>query len=143
MRRLRGGVPQCALAVGGSLCWGTGYALCWAGKWALAGAVTNNNVLADALHQAEVRTTADTWHGMELTWRNIFIFLYDTLNSHHLFWPALAVLAVLIALFILSIRSKTAMVCAAAHPQHPARLVYLACFGAYRLCRAGISLLRM
>ena len=109
-QRLRGGVPQCALAVDGSLCWGTGYALCWAGKWALAGAVTNNNVLADALHQAEVRTTADTWHGMELTWRNIFIFLYDTLNSRHLFWPALAVLAVLIALFILSIRSKTALV---------------------------------
>ncbi len=109
-QRLRGGVPQCALAVGGSLCWGTGYALCWAGKWALAGAVTGNNVLADALHQAEVRTTADTWHGMELTWRNIFCFLYDTLNSHHLFWPALAVLAVLIALFILSIRSKTALV---------------------------------
>ena len=109
-QRLRGGVPQCALAVGGSLCWGTGYALCWAGKWALAGAVTGNNVLADALHQAEVRTTADTWHGMELTWRNIFIFLYDTLNSHRLFWPALAVLAVLIALFILSIRSKTALV---------------------------------
>ena len=27
-QRLRGGVPQCALAVGGSLCWGTGYALC-------------------------------------------------------------------------------------------------------------------
>ena len=109
-QRLRGGVPQCALAVGGSLCWGTGYALCWAGKWALAGAVTGNNVLADALHQAEVRTTADTWHGIELTWRNIFSFLYDTLNSHHLFWPALAVLAVLIALFILSIRSKTALV---------------------------------
>ena len=109
-QRLRGGVPQCALAVGGSLCWGTGYALCWAGKWALAGAVTGNNVLADALHQAEVRTTADTWRGMELTWRNIFVFLYDTLNSRHLFWPALAVLAVLIALFILSIRSKTALV---------------------------------
>ena len=109
-QRLRGGVPQCALAVGGSLCWGTGYALCWAGKWALAGAVTGNNVLADALHQAEVRTTADTWHGMELTWRNISIFLYDTLNSRHLFWPALAVLAVLIALFLLSIRSKTALV---------------------------------
>ena len=109
-QRLRGGVPQCALAVGGSLCWGTGYALCWAGKWALAGAVTGNNVLADALHQAEVRTTADTWHGMELTWCNIFGFLYDTLNNHHLFWPALAVLAVLIALFLLSIRSKTALV---------------------------------
>ena len=31
-QRLRGGVPQCALAVGGSLCWGTGYALCWASK---------------------------------------------------------------------------------------------------------------
>ena len=109
-QRLRGGVPQCALAVGGSLCWGTGYALCWASKWVLAGAVTGQNVLADALHQAEVRTTADTWHDMELTWRNIFVFLYDTLNSRHLFWPALVVLAALIALFILSIRSKAALV---------------------------------
>ena len=109
-QRLRGGVPQCALAVGGSLCWGTGYALCWASKWVLAGAVTGQNVLADALHQAEVRTTADTWHGMKLTWRNIFAFLYDTLNSRHLFWPALVVLAALIALFILSVRSKAALV---------------------------------
>ena len=109
-QRLRGGVPQCALAVGGSLCWGTGYALCWASKWVLAGAVTGQNVLADALHQAEVRTTADTWHGMELTWCNIFAFLYDTLNSCHLFWPALVVLAALIALFILSIRSKAALI---------------------------------
>ena len=109
-QRLRGGVPQCALAVGGSLCWGTGYALCWASKWVLAGAVTGQNVLADALHQAEVRTTADTWHGMELTWCNIFAFLYDTLNSRHLFWPALVVLAALIALFILSIRSKAALI---------------------------------
>lgn len=109
-QRLRGGVPQCALAVGGSLCWGTGYALCWASKWVLAGAVTGQNVLADALHQAEVRTTADTWHSMELTWRNIFVFLYDTLNSRHLFWPALVVLAALIALFILSVRSKAALV---------------------------------
>ena len=109
-QRLRGGVPQCALAVGGSLCWGTGYALCWASKWVLAGAVTGQNVLTDALHQAEVRTTADTWHGMELTWRNIFAFLYNTLNSRHLFWPALVVLAALIALFILSIRSKAALI---------------------------------
>ena len=109
-QRLRGGVPQCALAVGGSLCWGTGYALCWASKWVLAGAVTGQNVLADALHQAAVRTTADTWHGMELTWCNIFAFLYDTLNSRHLFWPALVVLAALIALFILSIRSKAALI---------------------------------
>ena len=109
-QRLRGGVPQCALAVGGSLCWGTGYALCWASKWVLAGAVTGQNVLTDALHQAEVRTTADTWHGMELTWCNIFAFLYDTLNSRHLFWPALVVLAALIALFILSVRSKAALV---------------------------------
>ena len=109
-QRLRGGVPQCALAVGGSLCWGTGYALCWASKWVLAGAVTGQNVLADALHQAEVRTTADTWHDMELTWRNIFVFLYDTLNSRHLFWPALVVLAALTALFILSVRSKAALV---------------------------------
>ena len=109
-QRLRAGTRQCGIVVGGSLTWGVGYLLCWASKWVLAGLVTGQNVIADALHQVGVRTAADSWHGMELTWRNIFIFLYDTLNSHHLFWPALAVLAVLIALFILSIRSKTALV---------------------------------
>ena len=109
-QRLRAGTRQCGIVVGGSLTWGVGYLLCWASKWVLAGLVTGQNVIADALHQVGVRTAADSWHGMELTWRNIFIFLYDTLNSRHLFWPALAVLAVLIALFILSIRSKTALV---------------------------------
>ena len=109
-QRLRAGTRQCGIVVGGSLTWGVGYLLCWASKWVLAGLVTGQNVIADALHQVGVRTAADSWHGMELTWRNISIFLYDTLNSHHLFWPALEVLAVLIALFILSIRSKTALV---------------------------------
>lgn len=109
-QRLRGGGAQCALTVGASLCWGTGYALCWASKWVLAGAVTGRNVLEDALHQAQVRTSADTWHGMELTWRNIFAFVYETLNSRRLFWPALLVLAALLALFILSVRSRAALV---------------------------------
>ncbi len=158
-QRLRGGVPQCALAVGGSLCWGTGYALCWAGKWALAGAVTGNNVLADALHQAEVRTTADTWHGMELTWRNIFMLFIRYVKQPssllarsrgaggadcpvHPLHPQQNCAGACLTVGAYHLHDPR-MVCAAAHPQHPARLVYLACFGAYRLCRAGISLLRM
>ena len=72
----------------------------------LAGAVTGNNVLADALHQAEVRTTADTWHGMELTWSNILHFVYTTLAGKHLFWPLVLAVVLLLALFAASIRDR-------------------------------------
>ena len=81
-QRLRAGVPQCGIVVGGSLSWGVGYLLCWASKWVLAGLVTGQNVIADALHQVGVRTAADSWHGMELTWGNIIRFVYETPVSY-------------------------------------------------------------
>ena len=109
-QRLRAGVPQCGVVVGGSLSWGAGYLLCWAVKWVLAGLVTGQNVIADALHQVGVRTAADTWHGMELTWSNIFTFVYRTLNGKHLFWPCLLAVVLLAALFVLSIRSRQQLV---------------------------------
>ena len=105
-QRLRAGVKQCGIVVGGSLSWGVGYLLCWASKWVLAGFVTGQNVIADALHQVGVRTAADTWHGMELTWCNIFAFVYNTLNEKRLFWPLAAAFVVLLALFVLSIRDR-------------------------------------
>lgn len=108
-QRLCAGVRQCAPVVAGSLCWGVGYGVCWGLKWVLAGLVTGENVIADAVHQMGVRTAADTWHGMELTWGNIFAFVYDTLQSKGLFWP-LVILAVLcVALFVLCLRGKDAL----------------------------------
>ena len=53
-QRLRAGTRQCGIVVGGSLTWGVGYLLCWASKWVLAGLVTGQNVIADALHQVGV-----------------------------------------------------------------------------------------
>ena len=109
-QRLRAGGAQCALAVGGALSWGAGYGVCWGLKWVLAGLVTGQNIVADALHQIGVRTAADTWHGMELTWGNILQFVYSTLADRGLFWP-LVVLAVLaVALFAGSLRSRVALV---------------------------------
>ena len=53
--------------------------------------MTGQNVIADALHQVGVRTAADSWHGMELTWSNIIRFVYETLAEKHLFWPLVLV----------------------------------------------------
>ena len=129
-QRLRAGGRQCALCVGGCLCWGVGYGLCWASKWVLAGLITGQDVLGDALRQVGVRTTADTWHGMELTWGNIFNFVYTTLQSRGLFWP-LAVLAVAaLALFACSVRSRAAL--AKAAPLALAAALPLAWYAALR-----------
>ena len=101
-QRLRAGTRQCGIVVGGSLTWGVGYLLCWACKWVLAGLVTEQNVIADALHQVGVRTAADSWHGMELTWSNILRFVYTTLAGKHLFWPLVLAVVLLLALFAAS-----------------------------------------
>ena len=105
-QRLRAGTRQCGIVVGGSLTWGVGYLLCWASKWVLAGLVTGQNVIADALHQVGVRTAADSWHGMELTWSNILHFVYTTLAGKHLFWPLVLAVVLLLALFAASIRDR-------------------------------------
>lgn len=105
-QRLRAGTRQCGIVAGGSLTWGVGYLLCWASKWVLAGLVTGQNVIADALHQVGVRTAADSWHGMELTWGNILHFVYTTLAGKHLFWPLVLAVVLLLALFAASIRDR-------------------------------------
>ena len=109
-QRLRAGFRQCALCLGGCLCWGAGYGLCWASKWVLAAPVTGQNVIADALHQIGVRTAADTWHGMTLTWGNIARFVYDTLQARGLIWPLLLALLLAAALFAACLRSRAALV---------------------------------
>lgn len=106
VQRLRAGAPQCAAVAAGSLCWGVGYGFCWAAKWLCAGLLTGRDIVGDALHQIGMRTTAETWHGMELTWRNIIQFVYSTLTARGLFWP-LVLLAVLVAAaFVLCLRGK-------------------------------------
>ena len=108
-QRLRGGKKQCALVVGGCLCWGVGYGLCWAVKWVAASLVTGQNIIADALHQVGVRTAADTWHGMELTWGNLIAFVYDTLQGRGLFWPLVVLCVAVVAVFAVTVRSRAAL----------------------------------
>lgn len=72
-QRLRGGVPQCALAVGGSLCWAP--ATLYAGRqMALAGAVTGNNVLAVPCTRPRCATPPIPG-AAGMTWRNISAFI--------------------------------------------------------------------
>ena len=100
---------RCGAVLGGAVSWGGGYALCWASKWVLAGAVTGQDIIGDALHQASVRTSADSWHGIQLTWPNIFRFVFDTLNGRGLFWPLVILLVVLLAAFALCVRDRRAL----------------------------------
>ena len=65
--------------------------MCWGLKWVLATLITGQDIIGDAIHQAGVRTTADTWHGMELSWGNIFRFVGDTLSQRGLLWPVVLV----------------------------------------------------
>ena len=113
-RRVQEDTPlrRCGVVCGGALCWGAGYALCWASKWVLASLVTGQDIIGDALHQASVRTSADTWHGMELTWGNIIRFVWDTLSSHGLLIPLLLLAVICIAAFVLCLRSREALLCA-------------------------------
>lgn len=105
-QRLRSGPRQCAAVVGGSLCWGVGYAGCWGAKWVLASLITGQDVVGDAIHQAGVRTTADTWHGIQLTWGNILRFVVRTLTDTGLLWPLLAAALVGVLLFVLCLRGR-------------------------------------
>ena len=78
-------------------------------KWVLATLITGQDIIGDAIHQAGVRTTADTWHGMELSWGNIFRFVGDTLSQRGLLWPVVLVVILCIAAFLLCLRNKEAL----------------------------------
>ena len=108
-QRAASGARQCLSVIGGSLCWGAGYAMCWGLKWVLATLITGQDIIGDAIHQAGVRTTADTWHGMELSWGNIFRFVGDTLSQRGLLWPVVLVVILCIAAFLLCLRNKEAL----------------------------------
>mgnify|MGYP003291237373 CR=1 FL=1 len=108
-QRAASGARQCLPVIGGSLCWGAGYAMCWGLKWVLATLITGQDIIGDAIHQAGVRTTADTWHGMELSWGNIFRFVGDTLSQRGLLWPVVLVAILCIAAFLLCLRNKEAL----------------------------------
>ncbi len=109
MQRLRAGAPQCAAVAAAALGWGGGYAVCWALKWPLAGLVTGQDIVVDAVRQIAVRTAADTWRGMELTWRNIIQFVYSALAERGLFWPLVLAVLLAAAAFALCVRSKAAL----------------------------------
>ncbi len=105
----RRGLRGCGTVAGGSIVWGAGYGGAWALKWAIAPLVTGADVAGDALHQAQVRTAGDTWHGMTLSWGNIFRFVGQTLVSRGLVLPLVLALGLGAVLFCLCVRSRAAL----------------------------------
>lgn len=101
-----------ATVVGGSLLWGGGYAFCWASKWVLASLITGRDIIGDAIHQAGVRTGADTWRGMEVTWGNIFRLAFGLLGEKHLLLPLAALALLALGAFFLCLKSPRAFLSA-------------------------------
>lgn len=62
------------------LFWGLGYALLWASKWMIAYMLTGNNILADAMQSAELRTS-NKYKGMEMTIPNIINFIWVNIKA--------------------------------------------------------------
>jgi len=74
------------------IAWALGYGLLWASKWMVGWLLTGNSILADAMQQAEIRTS-NLYKGMEMTVPNILRFIWDNIKAHGLEWAVWTVLA--------------------------------------------------
>lgn len=79
------------------MAWGAGYALIWASKWFLGYLLTDYNLLADALNQVGVRTTG-LYKGMELTFINMFNFVWSNIAVRGLQWIVYVILILVFCL---------------------------------------------
>ena len=88
------------LVIIASMAWAFGYALLWASKWIIAYLLTGNNILADAMESAKLRSS-NQYKGMEMTIPNIISFIWTNIASRGLQWMVYGGLAVtlLVGLF--------------------------------------------
>ena len=63
-----------------SIAWALGYGLLWASKWMMGYLLTGNNILADAMQSAELRTS-NQYKGMEMTIPNIMNFIWVNIKA--------------------------------------------------------------
>lgn len=63
-----------------SIAWALGYGLLWASKWMIGYLLTGNNILADAMQSAELRTS-NQYKGMEMTIPNILNFIWINIKA--------------------------------------------------------------
>ena len=93
-----------------SVVWTMGYGLLWASKWMTGYLLTGNNILADAMQSAELRSS-NLYKGMEMTIPNIISFIWDNIRAKHLtglFWLALAALAALVFVYVRTLKDRRA-----------------------------------
>ena len=91
-----------------SVVWAMGYGLLWASKWMTGYLLTGNNILADAMQSAELRSS-NLYKGMEMTIPNIICFIWTNIQTKHLtglFYLGLAVLVVLAFVYIRIMKGK-------------------------------------
>lgn len=89
--------------------WGLGYGCVWASKWLVGYLLTGNNILADAMKSAELRTS-DSYKGMHMTIPGIITFIWEAVKERHLVAPFVAgifAVVVMIGVYVKSIKSKS------------------------------------
>lgn len=92
-----------------SIAWALGYGMLWASKWMMGYILTGNNILADAMQSAELRTS-NSYKGIEMTIPNIIKFIWDNINAMgltYLLYLCLAIMIVFIGLYCKVLKSKT------------------------------------
>ena len=92
-----------------SAIWAAGYSLLWASKWLIAFLLTGNNILADAMQSAELRTS-NLYKGMEMTIPNIIKYIWKNIESKHLtgiFYMGVTSIVIAIGIYIKILKSKT------------------------------------
>lgn len=62
------------------IAWTLGYGLLWASKWMMGYLLTGNNILADAMQSAELRSS-NLYKGMEMTIPNILNFIWSNMKA--------------------------------------------------------------
>lgn len=93
-RRPKNGVAILAVCC---IAWGLGYSSMWASKWLIGYLLTDYNLLADAVNMMGVRT-GGLYKGMELTFVNMFNFVWANITVRGLRWVVYVLLVLIVCL---------------------------------------------
>lgn len=92
------------------IAWALGYGLLWASKWMMGYLLTGNNILADAMQSAELRTS-NQYKGMEMTIPNILNFIWVNIEAKGLlplFCASIIGVLLCLGIYLKMLKSKQA-----------------------------------
>lgn len=91
-----------------SIAWALGYGLLWASKWMVGYLLTGNNIIADAMQSAELRTS-NQYKGVEMTIPNILNFIWISIKNNgllSLFYAGIIGILLCLGIYLKILKSK-------------------------------------